>query len=336
MEFRDDQYLENLLAVLDEPGMDAKLLELKLTESVLMTPQGSALFLETVRDLGVQVTIDNFGTGYSSLSYLRQLPDRCTEDRSVVRQSDHCGETGKQHRPRRYQHGPSPRIRRSGRGGGDIGTARLPPGTRMRRGPGLLLPPTRRPGSIRPPTDHTEQRERFGRSGHLGAAVGTLDSRKDPRGVCVPLRDIGPSISNPFINVQDHRRWVWMLLDVRFALARSQHPPPGSRHSCRYSAWDLGRHGGAGDMSAGNGRSPYKEIIPSAAVHGLVAESAKDQGRRRCLRRGHRSLHTQTNRIRSHRKSGGFRRDFPMNSRMSRRTIRRLGRAGCRPSPVPR
>jgi diguanylate cyclase (GGDEF)-like protein/PAS domain S-box-containing protein len=85
-QFRGDSFLKDLLATLDETGLDPRLLELELTESVLMKHAASAAsILETLRKSGVQVAVDDFGTGYSSLSYLRKFPIDCLKiDQSFV------------------------------------------------------------------------------------------------------------------------------------------------------------------------------------------------------------------------------------------------------------
>jgi diguanylate cyclase (GGDEF)-like protein len=88
MEFRDEGFLEGLFAVLSETGLDPRLLELELTESVLMKhPDSSASILQALRARGVQVALDDFGTGYSSLSYLQKFPiDALKIDQSFVSQ----------------------------------------------------------------------------------------------------------------------------------------------------------------------------------------------------------------------------------------------------------
>jgi len=74
-EFRDDSFLDDLSTVLGETGLDPTLLELELTESVLMKhAESAASILRVLRERGIQVAIDDFGTGYSSLSYLRKFP----------------------------------------------------------------------------------------------------------------------------------------------------------------------------------------------------------------------------------------------------------------------
>jgi diguanylate cyclase (GGDEF)-like protein len=61
--------------VLRETGLDARSLEIEITESVALTDIETAVsVLARLRALGVQLTTDDFGTGYSSLSYLHQLP----------------------------------------------------------------------------------------------------------------------------------------------------------------------------------------------------------------------------------------------------------------------
>ncbi len=94
MELRDENYLGSMLAVLEETRMDPKLLELELTETVLMThAESAASILLTLREQGVQIAIDDFGTGFSSLSYLRKFPiDALKIDQSFVSQVTGTGD----------------------------------------------------------------------------------------------------------------------------------------------------------------------------------------------------------------------------------------------------
>jgi diguanylate cyclase (GGDEF)-like protein/PAS domain S-box-containing protein len=88
MEFRHEHFLEGVFEILKKTGLDPKLLELELTESVLMKRvEATGSILKTLREKGVRVAVDDFGTGYSSLSYLRKFPiDALKIDQSFVRQ----------------------------------------------------------------------------------------------------------------------------------------------------------------------------------------------------------------------------------------------------------
>jgi diguanylate cyclase (GGDEF)-like protein/PAS domain S-box-containing protein len=88
MEFRDENFLEGVFAILAATGWNPGALELELTESVLMKrAQFTESSLRTLRARGVQLAIDDFGTGYSSLSYLRKFPvDTLKIDQSFIRQ----------------------------------------------------------------------------------------------------------------------------------------------------------------------------------------------------------------------------------------------------------
>ena len=71
-QFRQDSLANTVKAVLDETHFDPKLLELELTESLLMDDiERSRTILAELKSLGVSVALDDFGTGYSSLSYLK-------------------------------------------------------------------------------------------------------------------------------------------------------------------------------------------------------------------------------------------------------------------------
>jgi EAL domain-containing protein (putative c-di-GMP-specific phosphodiesterase class I) len=88
MEFRSENFLADVFAILNETGLDPRALELELTESVLMKhAESTEAILNTLRARGVQLAVDDFGTGYSSLSYLRKFPINALKiDQSFVRQ----------------------------------------------------------------------------------------------------------------------------------------------------------------------------------------------------------------------------------------------------------
>jgi len=66
---------DEVAGVLADTGLRPALLQLELTESVVMTTEGAPLAtLRRIAAMGVRIAIDDFGTGYSNLAYLRSLP----------------------------------------------------------------------------------------------------------------------------------------------------------------------------------------------------------------------------------------------------------------------
>jgi diguanylate cyclase (GGDEF)-like protein len=90
-QLRQRGFVETVQEALADSGMPAHLLELEITESVLMErPQESVVTLNRLRDMGVSLAIDDFGTGYSSLTYLKLLPIHNLKiDRSFVADLGH-------------------------------------------------------------------------------------------------------------------------------------------------------------------------------------------------------------------------------------------------------
>lgn len=72
--------------LLHQTGLDPALLELELTESMIMDdPHRAQVILRELKDLGVSLSLDDFGTGFSSLNYLRRFPvDSLKIDQSFI------------------------------------------------------------------------------------------------------------------------------------------------------------------------------------------------------------------------------------------------------------
>ncbi|MFO1297327.1 MAG: EAL domain-containing protein [Rubrivivax sp.] len=87
LQFHQAQFVERVAGVLAVSGLPPQLLELELTESILVNEAEEALArLRALKRLGVHLSIDDFGTGYSSLAYLKQFPiGKLKIDRSFVR-----------------------------------------------------------------------------------------------------------------------------------------------------------------------------------------------------------------------------------------------------------
>lgn len=85
-QFRDNGLVNFLAQMIKQNGIDARHLELEITEGVLMTGHKSIeQDLLTIGQMGVKLAMDDFGTGYSSLSYLRKYPFNVLKiDRSFV------------------------------------------------------------------------------------------------------------------------------------------------------------------------------------------------------------------------------------------------------------
>jgi diguanylate cyclase (GGDEF)-like protein len=87
LQFQQAQFVERVAESLDMAGIPPRLLELELTESILLHDEGGEMLqrLEALARLGVQMSIDDFGTGYSSLAYLKRIPvSKLKIDRAFV------------------------------------------------------------------------------------------------------------------------------------------------------------------------------------------------------------------------------------------------------------
>lgn len=86
LQFRRDGFLADVQAALDDAGLPPELLQLEVTESVLLDGAERAIeLINQLKAMGILVALDDFGTGFSSLSYLRDLPiHKVKLDRSFI------------------------------------------------------------------------------------------------------------------------------------------------------------------------------------------------------------------------------------------------------------
>ncbi|MDX1223194.1 EAL domain-containing protein [Sinorhizobium medicae] len=85
-QFRERNWASRVAEILKETGLEARYLELELTESLIMQDvPGAIATMHALEAIGVHLAIDDFGTGYSSLSALKRFPVRRLKiDRSFV------------------------------------------------------------------------------------------------------------------------------------------------------------------------------------------------------------------------------------------------------------
>jgi diguanylate cyclase (GGDEF)-like protein/PAS domain S-box-containing protein len=86
-QFKQVDFVETISTLLSEYEVDASLLKLELTESVVLNDVTDVVQkMHALKALGVRLSLDDFGTGYSSLSYLKKLPlDQIKIDQGFVR-----------------------------------------------------------------------------------------------------------------------------------------------------------------------------------------------------------------------------------------------------------
>ena len=85
-QFNDPDFITRIEGIIQRTGIEPALLELELTESVIMRNTRAAnAALDSLDAMGVKFSIDDFGTGYSSLYYLKRFPvDTLKIDRSFI------------------------------------------------------------------------------------------------------------------------------------------------------------------------------------------------------------------------------------------------------------
>jgi len=87
VQFKRGDVEKTIVSALQESGLDPSLLELEVTESILIRDTEHVLALVTrLKAMGIKLSIDDFGTGYSSLSYLKRFRvDQLKIDQSFIR-----------------------------------------------------------------------------------------------------------------------------------------------------------------------------------------------------------------------------------------------------------
>ncbi|HYS76802.1 MAG TPA: EAL domain-containing protein, partial [Burkholderiales bacterium] len=86
-QFADEDLVKDIAAALESTGLRPELLELELTESmVIQNTERAGRVLAEIKKMGVRLAIDDFGVGYSSLTHLKRFPiDTLKVDRSFIR-----------------------------------------------------------------------------------------------------------------------------------------------------------------------------------------------------------------------------------------------------------
>ena len=97
-QFNQDKLVEIIQNTINETSIKPNLIELELTESIIMKNVNRTLKIcKELKKMGVSISVDDFGTGYSSLSYLKDFPiDKLKIDQSFISNlADHDGDDAK-------------------------------------------------------------------------------------------------------------------------------------------------------------------------------------------------------------------------------------------------
>jgi diguanylate cyclase (GGDEF)-like protein/PAS domain S-box-containing protein len=87
IQFRQNDFVDKVIAIVTETGILPSMVELELTESMIIDKLDTVIEkMKRLREFGINLSMDDFGTGYSSLAYLKRLPFTTLKiDRSFVR-----------------------------------------------------------------------------------------------------------------------------------------------------------------------------------------------------------------------------------------------------------
>ncbi|MBI1922369.1 MAG: EAL domain-containing protein [Geobacter sp.] len=96
LQFRQNDLPEIIRGAVAESGLEPELLELEITESIIVQdPETAVDILNELREMGIYISVDDFGTGYSSLLHIKRFPvDTLKIDKSFVRNVDKCSTDG--------------------------------------------------------------------------------------------------------------------------------------------------------------------------------------------------------------------------------------------------
>jgi EAL domain-containing protein (putative c-di-GMP-specific phosphodiesterase class I) len=95
VQFKQRDFVATVARIIEETGFDPSLLEIELTESVVVQDaDGAEDAIMELRAMGVRLALDDFGTGYSSLIYLRRFAfDKIKIDKSFLESMEATGES---------------------------------------------------------------------------------------------------------------------------------------------------------------------------------------------------------------------------------------------------
>ena len=89
VQFRNENFVDDFREILQENQIKPNLLEIEITEGILINIDRAAKIIDDLKELGVKIAIDDFGTGYSSLNYLKRLPINTIKiDKSFIHDLD--------------------------------------------------------------------------------------------------------------------------------------------------------------------------------------------------------------------------------------------------------
>ena len=88
-QLKQHDFVQTVKTILDESGLEPQYLEIEITENVLFSEGDILSTINELKELGLQIALDDFGSGYSCLSYLKKINvDRVKIDQSFIQNID--------------------------------------------------------------------------------------------------------------------------------------------------------------------------------------------------------------------------------------------------------